>query len=257
MATVKITVAERIARVNAGIKLICNNPTDIIRFEFDEEWNGHAAKTARFSWDNKYIDVPFSGNEVQVPEIFQTNYVYVGVFSDDLTSTPVKLDCRYSIKCLGGKVLSPSEDVYAQIIALINAGITSNDGTSVENADINTSGHLLLTLSNGKEIDCGVAKGTDGTSVTILGSYDSYDALVAEHPTGTMGDSYLVAEDLYIWSENNADWINVGNIRGPAGEQGVQGNDGLTPVRGEDYWTEEDIATIKGYVDEAILGGAW
>ena len=32
---------------------------------------------------------------------------------------------------------------------------------------------------------------------------------------------------------------------------------GKTPVRGEDYWTAEDIATIKGYVDDAILNGAW
>lgn len=33
--------------------------------------------------------------------------------------------------------------------------------------------------------------------------------------------------------------------------------DGYTPVRGVDYWTEADIAQIKGYVDNAILGGAW
>lgn len=35
------------------------------------------------------------------------------------------------------------------------------------------------------------------------------------------------------------------------------GQDGNTPVRGTDYWTDADIATIKSYVDEAILGGAW
>ena len=29
------------------------------------------------------------------------------------------------------------------------------------------------------------------------------------------------------------------------------------PIRGEDYWTDADIAAIKGYVDEAILGGKW
>lgn len=34
-------------------------------------------------------------------------------------------------------------------------------------------------------------------------------------------------------------------------------SDGITPVRGTDYWTEEDKAEIKSYVDEAILGGAW
>ena len=32
---------------------------------------------------------------------------------------------------------------------------------------------------------------------------------------------------------------------------------GGAPVRGVDYWTEADIAEIKSYVYEAILGGAW
>lgn len=37
----------------------------------------------------------------------------------------------------------------------------------------------------------------------------------------------------------------------PAGEPGT------TPQKGVDYWTEADIAEIRSYVDEAILGGAW
>lgn len=36
-----------------------------------------------------------------------------------------------------------------------------------------------------------------------------------------------------------------------------QAEDGHTPVRNVDYWTEEDKAEIKSYVDDAILGGAW
>ena len=44
---------------------------------------------------------------------------------------------------------------------------------------------------------------------------------------------------------------------GKDGVDGKNGTDGYTPVRGTDYWTEEDKAEIKGYVDEAILGGAW
>ena len=47
---------------------------------------------------------------------------------------------------------------------------------------------------------------------------------------------------------------------GPQGEQGIRGEkgtDGYTPARGTDYWTEEDKAEIKAYVDKAILGGAW
>ena len=44
---------------------------------------------------------------------------------------------------------------------------------------------------------------------------------------------------------------------GPQGEQGPAGANGDTPVRGVDYWTDEDIAEIQGYVNNAILGGAW
>lgn len=35
------------------------------------------------------------------------------------------------------------------------------------------------------------------------------------------------------------------------------GKDGYNPVRGTDYWTASDIAEIKSYVDDAILGGTW
>ncbi len=45
--------------------------------------------------------------------------------------------------------------------------------------------------------------------------------------------------------------------QGPEGPPGPQGAAGYTPVRGADYWTPADIAEIKSYVDNAILGGAW
>ena len=43
----------------------------------------------------------------------------------------------------------------------------------------------------------------------------------------------------------------------PRGENGKNGADGYTPVRGTDYWTDADIAQIKSYVNDAILGGEW
>ena len=45
--------------------------------------------------------------------------------------------------------------------------------------------------------------------------------------------------------------------KGDTGEKGDEGPAGYSPVRGIDYWTEADQAAIKGYVEEAILGGAW
>jgi len=120
MATVIITIKERIASAPDGIELVCNNPSDVIQFDFDAEWDAHVLKTARFSWQRKYIDVPFSGNEVNVPDVDKTNYVEVGVYADGLTSTPVKIPFKHSIKSLGGTVEAPSADAYDQIIELIN-----------------------------------------------------------------------------------------------------------------------------------------
>lgn len=41
-------------------------------------------------------------------------------------------------------------------------GAKGDDGVSVTSATINGNGHLIITLSNGNTIDCGVAKGSDG-----------------------------------------------------------------------------------------------
>lgn len=43
-------------------------------------------------------------------------------------------------------------------------------------------------------------------------------------------------------------------IQGPEGKQGVPGP---APVRGIDYWTSDDIATIREYVNLSILEGRW
>ena len=46
-------------------------------------------------------------------------------------------------------------------------------------------------------------------------------------------------------------------IQGPQGPQGIQGIQGPAPVRGVDYWTQDDIATIREYVNLSILEGRW
>ena len=69
-------------------------------------------------------------------------------------------------------------------------------------------------------------KGKDGTSVNILGSYNSLAELKAAHPTGNVGDAYLINGDMYVWNIEINDWDNVGNIQGPAGENGQPGADG-------------------------------
>ena len=51
-------------------------------------------------------------------------------------------------------------------------------------------------------------------SITISGRYETLDDLTAGRPTGIIGDSYLVGDDLYVWSSTAKKWVNVGNLKG-------------------------------------------
>ena len=160
MATVTVTIKERIATVPNGVSLVCNNPSDVIQFNFDSEWNSITLKTARFTWQRNYVDIPFTGNTVNVPDISKTNVVELGVYADGITSTAVKIPFKHSIKSIGGSIAELAADVYSQIIQMINS-----------------------------------------------------DA--------------------------------------------VKGDPGYTPVRGTDYWTDADIASMQAYCEEMILEGKW
>lgn len=93
------------------------------------------------------------------------------------------------------------------------------------------------TLINGNTADTDPiiigTYGTDGTSVTILGSYNTLAELEAAHPTGNVGDSYMVAGDLYIWDATEMEWSDVGRIQGPEGPQGATGAQGPQGQKGD------------------------
>ena len=110
---------------------------------------------------------------------------------------------------------------------------TGEPGTNanVENVGTNTNAIFNFTIPKGDKGDKGDTgeqgePGKDGTGVNILGSYNSLEELKQEHPTGNLGDAYLIQGELYVWSENQFTWISGGNIQGPAGEKGEQGEQG-------------------------------
>lgn len=102
-------------------------------------------------------------------------------------------------------------------------------------------------------LNLGIPKGKDGTSGGGTGGTGA---------DGEDGGYYVpalnAAGDL-SWSATKSDMPSVQtvNIKGDKGDTGATGAAGYSPVRGTDYWTASDIAEIKSYVDEAILGGAW
>ena len=109
-----------------------------------------------------------------------------------------------------------------------------------------------LDSLKGEKGDTG-EKGKDGTGVNILGSYATEAELNAAHPTGNVGDAYLVSGDLYVWDDTNSEWDNVGNIQGPAGADGV-GEKGDKGDNGEDGadgkgWTAGGYDASTGIVE--------
>lgn len=89
--------------------------------------------------------------------------------------------------------------------------------------------------------------GPSGTSVTILGSYDSLEDLKRNHERGVIGSSYLVDENLYVWSDEDEEWKNVGVIKGPKGDTGEKGEKGdVGPVGPKGDKGEQGIQGERG-----------
>lgn len=73
-------------------------------------------------------------------------------------------------------------------------------------------------------------RGEDGKSINILNAYETEGQLFDAHPTGELGQGYLVQDDLYIWSTaNGGQWRNVGPVRGPEGKEGPAGPASIVP----------------------------
>lgn len=127
-------------------------------------------------------------------------------------------------------------------------GDTGERGPQGEKGDIGPKGD---TGPRGEKGEQGVQgehgpqgeKGEDGTGVRILGSYSSVEELRSAHPSGEIGDAYMIEGSLYVWSASENSWINVGSIKG---------EDGYTPVKGKDYYTDSDKAEIVSQLLSAL-----
>lgn len=64
-------------------------------------------------------------------------------------------------------------------------------------------------------------RGETGAALAIKGSFPSLEELQEQHPTGTLGDAYMVGSRLYSWS--GSAWVDCGDIKGPKGDQGERG----------------------------------
>jgi len=126
MPILNVNVKNKIATAKKTT-IICDNTDYTVRFTFDAEWANLTAKTMRVVFgDGSYEEVVFTGNEAVLPKAQKQRFLMVGVFSGNLhTTTPAWFPCEYSIKSSGAEHDPPSEDVYDQIIDLINTHFTT------------------------------------------------------------------------------------------------------------------------------------
>ena len=105
-------------------------------------------------------------------------------------------------------------------------GSTGQQGEQGPKGDTGDTGPCGDTGPTGQTGDTGAT----GAGLTIKGSYNTYEELINEHPTGNDGDCYLINGSLYVWNGNA--WENVGNIKGDKGDTGERGIKGDTGASG-------------------------
>lgn len=118
-------IADRNIRVDNADNQISYNSDYIAEFVFDDEWNGKI-KTARFVQNGEHVDVVLVDDRCEIPPL-KTGFVRIGVFSDSMTSTYADVYFKTSIKDGTGIPAEPPDDVYKQLIELIESGMLKGD----------------------------------------------------------------------------------------------------------------------------------
>lgn len=92
-------------------------------------------------------------------------------------------------------------------------------------------------------------KGDTGSGLRILGYYETLTALESSVTNPSIGDAYGIGSsepyNIYIYTDING-WVNNGAL------QGAKGEDGHTPEKGIDYFTDADKQEIATAASEMI-----
>lgn len=280
-----VTILNKIASCENDVRIVCGNCDYEIEFNFDAEWEKHDVKTALFVVNGKAIPQVFRGNVCQVPVIQNTRVVEIGVFAGTIddgtlsTSTPALVGCIKGVTEYDDTIPPPEDNVYAQIVEMcehavevaeeveekLNSGdFSGGDDGATFTPYVDADGNLSWTNDKGLK---------NPETVNIKGDAFTYSDFTPEQLASLKGEKgdpgkgdRIGAVSSYLSSDGKSTEVSLIVQNGETGEvnpmyftvpNGKDGENGKTPERGVDYWTEADKAEIKSYVDDAILGGAW
>lgn len=138
--------------------IVCGNSDYTVVWELDEEWSPYEDKTMRVNQaDGTYMDVLFQGTEAPIPVLTVPGWVSIGLYAGNLhTTTPANCIAVEAITTAAGTPADPPDDVYNQLMELLNS---MGAGPTDENA--------LQAL-----MDTGVLMPVTDTSDTLLTDAD-------------------------------------------------------------------------------------
>lgn len=126
MKRIEISVENLVAWQTNATDYVCGNSGFVVGFVFDKEWDEFETKTARFIHGGGHTDIVFTGTECKVPKILNVKKIAIGVYAGDMkTTTPAFVRCRKSILCDDGAPADPVPDVYAQVMEMLNNGVSA------------------------------------------------------------------------------------------------------------------------------------
>ena len=180
------------------------------------------AETAATTATNKATEAGTKASEAATSAQAAAQSAKVAAFAVRLTSTNMSASGTAALTSLtpsanvkvGDTVIDPDGDVF-QIASLADTTFTA--------------GARLANVRGPQG-----PKGETGAALAIKGSFPSLEELQEQHPTGTLGDAYMVGSRLYSWS--GSAWVDCGDIKGPKGDQGIQGERGPTGPAGTTTW---------------------
>lgn len=125
---IRISVKDKIAcLVDKEQFLVCGNNDYEVVFDFDSDWEGINTKTAVFVYGKNPVHQPFVGNVCQGVAVENATLCAIGVFAGNIkTTTGATIECKPSIRDLGGVPKPPSKEVYDEIMALLDKAIEAH-----------------------------------------------------------------------------------------------------------------------------------
>ena len=158
--------------------------------------------TGAIEWPNDWGPLSSVEGDLTKGSIYMSSKVFVnGQGTGDEWSDPIKVSTSDGKDGVDGKD--------GTMWTIGTDGFWYADGTKTDNKAIGTDGN-------------------DGTSITIVDTYDSESDLIAAFPNGPdpKTNAYVVGSDLYVWV--NDAWKNIGRFVGETGPEGPRGPEGQT-----------------------------